>query len=71
MFILDKICWPVGKALDDRDELIRSQLAAVGGNTEEVDKLVAEKDQISSARSRAAVGRCCRIEDGDGRKDCR
>ena len=47
MFILDKTMFgPVGKALDDRDELIRSQLAAVGGNTEEVDKLIAEKDQI-------------------------
>ncbi|CAL6339917.1 unnamed protein product [Bathycoccus prasinos] len=57
MFILDKTMFgPVGKALDDRDELIRSQLAAVGGNTEEVDKLIAEKDQIIGD-ARAAVGR--------------
>jgi len=57
MFILDKTMFgPVGKALDDRDELIRSQLAAVGGNTEEVDKLIAEKDQIIGD-ARAQVGR--------------
>merc|ERR1712100_782786 len=57
MFILDKTMFgPVGKALDDRDELIRSQLSAVGGNTEEVDKLIAEKDQIIGD-ARAAVGR--------------
>merc|ERR1712072_1225445 len=57
MFILDKTMFgPVGKALDDRDELIRSQLSAVGGNTEEVDKLIAEKDQIIGD-ARATVGR--------------
>jgi len=31
---------PVGKALDDRDELIRSQLAAVGDNSAEVENLI-------------------------------
>lgn len=57
MFVLDKTMFgPVGKALDDRDELIRSQLAAVGGNTEEVDKLIAEKDKIIGD-ARAQVGR--------------
>ena len=41
MTILDKtIFGPVGKALDDRDELIRSQLAAVGDNSTEVDNLI-------------------------------
>ena len=41
MTILDKTVFgPVGKALDDRDELIRSQLAAVGDNSSEVESLV-------------------------------
>lgn len=41
MTILDKTVFgPVGKALDDRDELIRSQLAAVGDNSTEVDNLI-------------------------------
>merc|ERR1712100_522540 len=42
MVILDKTVFgPVGKALDDRDALIRSQLAAVGDNSTEVAKEVA------------------------------
>ena len=57
MFILDKTMFgPVGKQLDDRDELIKSQLAAVGGNTDEVDKLIAEKDKIIGD-ARAQVGK--------------
>ena len=41
MTILDKTVFgPVGKALDDRDELIRSQLAAVGDNSSEVEGLI-------------------------------
>lgn len=50
MTILDKTVFgPVGKALDDRDELIRSQLAAVGDNSSEVESL------IVSIRSRAFI----------------
>jgi hypothetical protein len=41
MTILDKTMFgPVGQALDDRDELIRSQLAAVGDNSAEVENLI-------------------------------
>ena len=41
MVILDKTVFgPVGKALDDRDALIRSQLAAVGDNSTEVANLI-------------------------------
>jgi F-type H+-transporting ATPase subunit b len=41
MVILDKTVFgPVGKALDDRDELIRSQLAAVGDNSSAVADLI-------------------------------
>jgi F-type H+-transporting ATPase subunit b len=56
MVILDKTVFgPVGKALDDRDALIRSQLAAVGDNSTEVANLIAEKEQvISSARAEVA-----------------
>ncbi|CEF96523.1 ATPase, F0 complex, subunit B/B',bacterial/chloroplast [Ostreococcus tauri] len=57
MTILDKTVFgPVGKALDDRDELIRSQLAAVGDNSTEVDNLIAQKEQIiADARSEVAA----------------
>merc|ERR1711943_148733 len=42
MVVLDKTVFgPVGKALDDRDALIRSQLEAVGDNSTEVSKEVA------------------------------
>merc|ERR1711966_465552 len=53
MVILDKTVFgPVGKALDDRDELIRTQLAAVGDNSSAVADLIAEKEKlISAARS--------------------
>ncbi|ABO94039.1 F-ATPase family transporter: protons (mitochondrial) [Ostreococcus lucimarinus CCE9901] len=56
MTILDKTVFgPVGKALDDRDELIRSQLAAVGGNSAEVEALIAEKEKvIANARAEVA-----------------
>mmetsp|Transcript_16048 Transcript_16048/g.62413 ORF Transcript_16048/g.62413 Transcript_16048/m.62413 type:complete len:213 (-) Transcript_16048:268-906(-) len=56
MVILDKTVFgPVGKALDDRDALIRSQLAAVGDNSTEVANLIAEKEQvISNARAEVA-----------------
>ena len=41
MVILDKTVFgPVGKALDDRDALIRSQLEAVGDNSTEVANLI-------------------------------
>jgi len=56
MVILDKtIFGPVGKALDDRDELIRSQLASVGDNSSAVAALIAEKEKlISKARGEVA-----------------
>ena len=57
MTILDKTVFgPVGKALDDRDELIRSQLAAVGGNSAEVEALIvrlASATRASEAKTRA------------------
>ena len=41
MVILDKTVFgPVGKAIDDRDELIRSQLASVGDNSTAVADLI-------------------------------
>jgi hypothetical protein len=41
MVILDKTVFgPVGKALDDRDKLIRDQLAAVGDNSSAVADLI-------------------------------
>ena len=41
MVILDKTVFgPVGKALDDRDNLIRDQLAAVGDNSSAVADLI-------------------------------
>ena len=57
MTILDKTVFgPVGKALDDRDELIRSQLAAVGGNSAEVEALIvrlSERDARARGEKRA------------------
>ena len=59
MTILDKTVFgPVGKALDDRDELIRSQLAAVGGNSAEVEALIV---RLASA-TRASEARNAREE---------
>lgn len=57
MVILDKtIFGPVGKALDDRDQLIRDQLAAVGDNSSAVADLISEKEKlISSARAGVAA----------------
>ena len=55
MTILDKTVFgPVGKALDDRDELIRSQLAAVGDNSSEVEGLIvrARSSLLFFARAR-------------------
>merc|ERR1711966_448207 len=56
MVILDKtIFGPVGKALDDRDALIRDQLAAVGDNSTAVADLISEREAlISSARAEVA-----------------
>ena len=54
MTILDKTVFgPVGKALDDRDELIRSQLAAVGDNSAEVDGLIVRRASETRLLSRA------------------
>ena len=66
MTILDKTMFgPVGKALDDRDELIRSQLAAVGDNSAEVENLIVREcdacarcdARASSSSSRVIVDR--------------
>ena len=53
MVILDKTVFgPVGKTLDDRDELIRSQLQMSGSNADAVNALLEEKEQlIKEARS--------------------
>ena len=57
MTILDKTVFgPVGKALDDRDELIRSQLAAVGGNSAEVEALIVLGGEGPRARGGEAGG---------------
>ena len=51
MTILDKTMFgPVGKALDDRDELIRSQLAAVGDNSAEVENLIVRECDACAMR---------------------
>ena len=68
MTILDKTVFgPVGKALDDRDELIRSQLAAVGDNSSEVEGLI--------VRARSSLLFFSRARDGErearGREDAR
>lgn len=48
MVILDKtIFGPVGKAIDDRDELIRSQLASVGDNSNAVAELIVSCSHLS------------------------
>lgn len=58
MTILDKTVFgPVGKALDDRDELIRSQLAAVGGNSAEVEALIVRLSDATRARERETRAR--------------
>ena len=57
MVILDKTVFgPVGKAIDDRDKLIRDQLSAVGDNSTAVADLIAEKEKlISDARAQVAT----------------
>jgi len=56
MTILDKTLFgPVGKTLDDRDALIRSQLESVGGNADEIARLLADRERvITEARSKVA-----------------
>ncbi|KXZ41597.1 hypothetical protein GPECTOR_374g160 [Gonium pectorale] len=50
MVFLEKTWFtPVGKVLDERDNLIRSKLGAVKDNTGDVDKLVAEAEGILKA----------------------
>jgi len=60
MVILDKtIFGPVGKALDDRDALIRDQLAAVGDNSTAVADLIVstrERPPRRSPRTRRVFG---------------
>jgi|TARA_B100000482_G_scaffold178846_1_gene150235 F-type H+-transporting ATPase subunit b len=52
MVILDKTVFgPVGKALDDRDALIRSQLEAVGDNSTEVANLIVRHCPIPGHRA--------------------
>jgi len=52
MVILDKTVFgPVGKALDDRDALIRSQLEAVGDNSTEVANLIVRHCPIPGRRA--------------------
>jgi hypothetical protein len=52
MVILDKtIFGPVGKALDDRDALIRDQLAAVGDNSTAVADLIVSTRERPPRRS--------------------
>lgn len=52
MVILDKtIFGPVGKALDDRDQLIRDQLAAVGDNSSAVADLIVSTSYFPLAKS--------------------
>jgi F-type H+-transporting ATPase subunit b len=55
MFFLDKFWFgPVGKVLDERDELIRSRLAAVKGDTADLEKYTVEAEEILKA-ARAEV----------------
>jgi F-type H+-transporting ATPase subunit b len=55
MFFLDKFWFgPVGKVLDERDELIRSRLASVKGNSSDLEKFTLEAEQILKA-ARAEV----------------
>jgi len=46
-FFLDKTWFgPVGKVLDDRDEMIRKKLGGAKGNNDEVDRLTKEAEDI-------------------------
>jgi F-type H+-transporting ATPase subunit b len=50
MFFLEKFWFtPVGKVLDERDELIRSRLSAVKGNTADLEKFTTEAEDILKA----------------------
>ena len=75
MTILDKTVFgPVGKALDDRDELIRSQLAAVGGNSAEVEALIVRLSDATRARERETRARSfflCGTRRGGDRRESR
>lgn len=57
MVFLDKTWFtPVGKVLDERDELIRSKLASVSGNTEKIAEMQAEAEKVlKSARDAASA----------------
>merc|ERR1712084_123975 len=54
-FFLDKTWFgPVGKVLDNRDEMIRSRLMSVQGNKDEVERLKKEAEEmIQKARAEA------------------
>jgi len=55
MVFLDKFWFsPVGKVLDERDALLRSQLSTVKGGSEELDKLTKEAEELVRA-ARAEV----------------
>lgn len=57
MVFLDKSWFtPVGKVLDERDELIRSKLASVSGNTEKIAEMQAEAEKtLKGARDAATA----------------
>lgn len=61
MVILDKTVFgPVGKAIDDRDELIRSQLASVGDNSNAVaDLIVSDASARMTRRLHQTTQRLC------------
>jgi hypothetical protein len=57
MVFLDKFWFgPVGKVLDERDALLRSQLGQVKGGSEELDKLTTDAEALIKA-ARVEVGR--------------
>lgn len=53
MFILDKVVFtPVGATLDARDANVREQVAAVGDNSAEIEKILAEaQSKVTGARA--------------------
>jgi len=55
MFILDKVVFsPVGATLDERDAKVRDQVSAVGDNSAEIEKILAEAQaKISGANDEA------------------
>lgn len=55
MVFLDKTWFtPVGKVLDERDELIRSKLASVSGNTSKIADMQAEAEKVLKGARDAA-----------------